>query len=291
MYRIKISKAALFLVSIVFSLSSCTGFIFQPDNFQYADLEKNKIKYHDVYFNTENNVQLHGWFLPGRLDKVHGTILFLHGNAQNISAHINSVFWLPYAGFNVFLFDYQGYGKSQGQATLAGVQQDFHAALEWLINNPSVDKQKIIVYGQSLGAAIALNALSESRYKNSIRGMISDSGFTRYRAIARDILGKFWLTWLFQWPLSLTVSDDFPPIEAIPKISPVPLLLIHSRQDEVIPYSHGEALFKAANSPKLFWSLTDIKHIQVFSLENNRKIFVQHLLSMLNNTFAIVQSK
>ncbi len=281
----------LFFLIITVSLSSCTSVIFQPDNIQYADLELNKVLYDDVFFTTEKNIKLHGWFLPSRQSKIHGTILFLHGNAQNISAHINSVFWLPHAGFNVFLFDYQGYGQSEGEPSLTGVQHDFHAALQWLIDNPAIDNQKLIIFGQSLGAAIALNALSESEHKNSIRGMISDSSFTSYRDITRDILDNFWLTWAFQWPLSFTISDEYPPIEAIPKISPIPLLLIHSKQDEVIPYSHGEALYAAAKQPKLFWSLKEIKHIQIFSVENNRKKFVKYLISMLDNEFPLIENQ
>ncbi|MFV1985229.1 MAG: alpha/beta hydrolase [Thiohalomonadales bacterium] len=279
----------LFIVFITLNLSSCTNVIFQPDNFQYADLELNKVLYDDVFFLTENDVILHGWFLPSRKTTAYATILFLHGNAQNISAHINSVFWLPHAGFNVFLFDYQGYGQSEGEPSLTGVQHDFHAALKWLIDNPDIDNQKLIVFGQSLGAAIALNALSESHYKNTIRGMISDSSFTSYRDITRDVLDNFWLTWAFQWPLSFTISDDYPPIEAMPKITPVPLLLIHSRQDEVIPYSHGVALYEAAKEPKLFWTLKDSKHIQIFLVEANRKRFVKYLMSMLQNKFPIIE--
>ncbi|MFV2059859.1 MAG: alpha/beta hydrolase [Gammaproteobacteria bacterium] len=281
----------LTLLSISFMLLACTGVVFQPDNIEYIDLEVNHVIYKDVYFNTENNIKLHGWFLPSREPVAKGTILFLHGNAQNISSHINSVFWLPYSGFNVFLFDYQGYGKSEGQPTLSGVQKDFHAALDWLFQKKSIDNQKIIVFGQSLGAAIALNALSESEHKNMIRGMIADSSFTSYRNITRDVLDNFWLTWAIQWPLSFTVSDDYPPIEAIPKISPVPVLIMHSKNDEIIPYSHGLALYQAANNPKLFWSSEKIKHIQIFSIEENRQLFVQYLNSMLNNTFPVLNSK
>jgi len=273
------------LVSLSFIINSCTSLVFQPTQIQYIDPDKNNIQFQDVYFETENQLTLNGWFLPSRKSYSHGTILFAHGNAQNISAHINSVYWLPYSAFNVFIFDYQGYGKSAGQPSLSGVQQDFHAALNWLIDNPEVDNNKIIIFGQSLGAAIALHAIAESKHKNSIRGIIADSSFTRYQAITRDILNNTWLTWAFQWPLSFLISDEFPPIEAVPKISPIPLLIIHSKQDEVIPYYHGVSLYNAAKEPKYFWSLDEIRHIQIFSNEDNRKTFVEYLLSMLKNTF------
>ncbi len=284
---LKYHKITLILLYSCFTITACTGFLFQPDSNQYADLEANDVHYQDVYFTTENDVKLHGWFLPSRQNSSHGTVLFLHGNAQNISAHISSVFWLPHAGFNVFLFDYQGYGRSEGLPTLTGVQHDFDSALTWLINNPDIDNKKIIIFGQSLGAAIALYGLSDSKYKNSIRGMISDSSFTSYRKITRDYLNNFWLTWLVQWPLSFMVSDAYPPIEAAPKITPVPLLIIHSKHDAVIPYAHGQALYNAAKPPKLFWSLDKIKHIQIFTIENNRIIFVKHLKSMLENNFPV----
>ncbi len=279
------NQTKIILLCFCFGITSCSNLLFQPDSYHYADLELNDIHYQDVYFTSENNVKLHGWFLPSRQNTSIATILFLHGNAQNISAHISSVFWMPHAGFNVFLFDYQGYGRSEGLPSLTGVQHDFDSALTWLMNNPDIDTQKIIIFGQSLGAAIALYGLADSKYKNSIRGMIADSGFTSYRDITRDYLNNFWLTWLVQWPLSFMVSDNYSPIEAVPNITPVPLLIIHSKQDQVIPYSHGQALYNAANPPKLFWTLENIKHIQIFTVENNRRLFVNHLTSMLNNNF------
>jgi len=284
-------KKYLFLLCIIFSIPSCTGMLFQPDDYQYTNLEKNNVQFEDIYYTTTGNLKLHGWFLPSRQDYTLGTILFLHGNAQNISAHINSVFWLPYSGFNIFLFDYQGYGKSEGKPSLSGLQQDFHASLNWLMENPTIDNQKIIIFGQSLGAAIALHALTESKYKNSIRGIVAESSFTRYRTIVRNYLSSFWLTWPLQWPLSLTIADEFPPVDAIPNISPVPVLIIHSNADEIIPFAHGAALYQAAKEPKFFWQLDHFKHIEILSSEDNRKILVHHLKSMLNNAFPELISK
>lgn len=274
-----------------FTISACSHLIFQPNDIEYIDIEKNDVLYDDIYFTTQDNLKLHGWFLPSRKSYIHGTIMYLHGNAQNISAHINNVFWLPYSGFNVFLFDYQGYGKSEGEASLSALQHDFHFALDWLIKNKSIDNDKIIIYGQSLGAAVSLFALSESKYKNSVRGIIVESSFISYRAITQDFLARSWLTWIFQWPLSFTVSDNYRPIDAISKITPTPVLIIHSKQDEVIPYSHGEELYLAARDPKYFWVVDNAKHIQSLYHDKNREIFVRYLLSLLNNTFPTIVEK
>ncbi len=251
------------LYFFLLALAGCSSLIFHPDNRHYLTPQKLNLDSEDVYF-ISDNVQLHGWWLPATAP-AKGTILFLHGNAENISTHIGSVYWLPQHGYNVFLFDYQGYGKSQGKPDLDAVHRDYAAALDYVFTRPSVETTRVFVLGQSLGGAIALVGTAESKYKDQLRAVIVEGTFGSYRELAREKLNDSWLTWLLQWPLSYTIRDDYRPLEKISRISPTPVLIIHSEDDEVIPYHHGMDLYQQAAEPKEFWSINGVSHIHAFT--------------------------
>ena len=108
-----------FILIFSLSLSACTNVFFQPQQIQYLTPDKIGLAYEDVYFSSSGGLKLHGWLLPAT-GKAQGTILFLHGNAENITTHIASVYWLPAQHYNVFLPDYRGYGLSEGESELKG---------------------------------------------------------------------------------------------------------------------------------------------------------------------------
>ena len=134
------------------------------------------LAYEPVHFASEDGTGLYGWFLPARGEAA-ATVLFLHGNAENISTHIASVAWLPARGFNVFLFDYRGYGASGGKPTLAGAQHDTEAAMQVLLLRADIDRSRIVVFGQSLGGALAAYYVAHARSRDAIRALVSDSAF------------------------------------------------------------------------------------------------------------------
>ena len=107
--------------------------------------------------------------------------------------------------------------------------------------------------------------------------MIIDSAFSSYRRIAREKLAAFWLTWALQLPLSLTVDDQYSPIYAIPSVSPIPLLIIHSVHDPIVPLSHAEALYAAAQQPKSLWRIEQGGHIQALTHEEDRRRLAEYL--------------
>lgn len=267
---------SLLLLIAVLSLPGCTNVFFQPQKTQYLTPDKIGLVYEDVYFNSTDGVKLHGWWLPA-IGKAKGTVLFLHGNAENISTHIASVHWLPAQQYNVFLPDYRGYGKSEGNPSLEGAQMDINSAMKYLLQRPGIDTEHIVILAQSLGGAMSLYNVAHSPYRDKIKALITDSAFSDYRGIAREKLGAFWLTWSLQWPLSFTIDNDYSPLPVADKISPIPLLIIHGDQDQVVPLSHGQALFAKAAQPKVMWVVEGGRHIDAFRQKKYQGLLIEYL--------------
>jgi fermentation-respiration switch protein FrsA (DUF1100 family) len=277
-------RRLLLIVFLSVGLLGCNTMFFFPYHTQMLSPDKLGLKYEDVYFLAHDGTRLHAWFLPGQ-GRVLGTILFLHGNAENISTHIMSVRWLPARGFNVFLPDYRGYGASAGKPSLEGVQDDMDSAMRTLLARPDVAPDRIVVFGQSLGGAIAIYNVAHSPYRQHIRALVVESAFASHRQIAREKLASFWLTWPFQWPLSWTVSNDYSPSEAVAKISPIPLLIIHGDQDPIVPVQHARQLYELAKEPKQLWIVAGGGHIQAFQQQSYRDRFVGYLTDVLTAPF------
>ncbi len=274
-------RRLLLIVILSAGLLGCNGAFFFPYRDQVLSPEQLGLKYEDVYFPANDGTRLHAWFLSAS-DKALGTILFLHGNAENISTHIMSVRWLPAQGFNVFLLDYRGYGASEGEPSVEGVQEDVNAAMRTLLSRPDVDRDRIVVFGQSLGGSIAIHNVAHSSYRRHIRALVVESAFASYREIAREKLAAFWLTWPLQYPLSWTVSDAYSPSEAVAGVNPIPLLIIHGDRDPIVPLHHGQRLYELAKEPKQLWVVPGGGHIQAFQRQAYRDRFVAYLTEVLS---------
>jgi len=261
-------------------LSACTNVFFQPQQIQYLTPDKIGLAYEDVYFSSADGVRLHGWMLPAQ-GRAKGTVLFLHGNAENISTHIASVHWLPAQHYNVFLPDYRGYGSSEGVPSLAGIQDDINSAMSYLLHRSDIDHERIVILAQSLGGALAIYNIAHSPYREQIKALITESAFSGYRGIVREKLDSFWLTWPLQWPLSLTVNDDYSPLPVVGRVSPIPLLIIHGDKDNVVPLNHGEALYAAAAQPKEMWVVTGGGHIEAFRHKKYQAQLLDYLVRVL----------
>jgi hypothetical protein len=257
-------------------LHGCTSVFFQPQRPMVITPARIGLEYRDVYLQTPDGVRLHAWYLPAQ-GQARGTVLFLHGNAENISTHIASVYWLPAQHYNVLLPDYRGYGESTGTPSLPGLVTDAETGIAWLAARPEVRAQGMAVFGQSLGGSLAVYAVAHSPYRARIKAVIIDSAFSSYRRIAREKLAAFWLTWPLQWPLALTVDDQYSPIDAIADISPIPLLIIHSVHDAIVPVSHAEALYAEAKQPKALWRIAQGGHIQALTHETERRRLTEYL--------------
>lgn len=270
-------RAALLLLLI--ALSGCTSMFFIPMERLVRTPSEIGLEYRDLQFHSSDGTLLHGWWLPAQ-GAAEGTILFLHGNAENISTHIASVHWLPEQGYNVFLFDYRGYGRSQGASEIDGVMRDVESAINTTLKLPENEEERIIVFGQSLGGAIAIHAIAHSAHRDRIKGLIVESGFSSYRQIAREKLGSFWLTWPLQYPLSWTVTDRYSPLASVASIAPIPLLLVYGREDPIVPFHHGQQLLAAAHEPKQLWLLPDGRHISTFAQPQQRQRLLAYLQAL-----------
>ena len=192
------------------------------------------MKYEDVYFNAEDGTKLHGWFLPEK--NADFTILLCHGNAGNVSDRLMILSILKKIPVQILIFDYRGYGLSQGTPDEKGFYKDAKAAYNHLIDR-GIDQNKIVPFGRSLGVAVATNLCSYAQ----VAGVILDSGFTSTPDLAAKIYPFL--------PVKLFMKTRYNSLELVPDIN-VPKLFIHSWNDEIIPFSHAESLYKAAAEPK-----------------------------------------
>jgi fermentation-respiration switch protein FrsA (DUF1100 family) len=264
------------LAAIVLVTAGCTSLLFHPMREHLLTPDRLGLVYRDVWFEAEDGVRLHGWFLPAR-GTATGTVLFLHGNAENISTHIASVAWLPGAGFNVFLIDYRGYGLSEGSPSFDGLHRDVAAAIETAFKLAGGNPERVVLFGQSLGGALAITALARSRQRERLRALVVEGAPSSYRGLAQEKLAEFWLTWPLQVPLSWTIDDRYRPLDAIAQVAPVPILIIQGGADPIVPPAHGKALFAAAREPKTLWLLPHTGHIRAFVSEENRNRLIDYL--------------
>lgn len=260
------------------ALSGCVERqFFYPDRTVYTTPAQFGLKAEDVSIPGPQGSPLHGWWLPAQ-GPVRGTVLHLHGNAANVSNHLPLVAWLPKAGFNLLTFDYRGFGRSQGEPSLDGVVADGLAALAWLRHQPGVDAQKLIVLGQSLGGATAVRVVAAD--PAGVKLLVLDCAFSSYRGIAQDAVRGSWLGWVAPAALPLLPGHDKDPVSVIRKL-PVPLFVLHSTDDGVVPIAHGKALYAAAPEPKQWLEVQHTQHVDGLTHEPVRQQVTAAMLNAL----------
>ncbi|MBD2186986.1 alpha/beta hydrolase [Pseudanabaena mucicola] len=202
------------------------------------------IPFEDISLVTKDNVNLSAWFVPARDKDLigKGVILFCHGNGGNISNRISYLPIFRELGLSTFVFDYRGYGKSEGNPTEEGTYLDVEAAWQYLTQEKQIPPQKIIIYGESLGGAIASYLAQKISQENiKARGLVLASTFTSISDRASELYPFL--------PIRLLCKFTYNSIERLTKIK-MPVLVIHSRDDEIIPFAHGDRNFQVANQPK-----------------------------------------
>lgn len=204
----------------------------------------------NVSFNSADNTRLHGWFFRAERQPETATIVYFHGNGGNISNVSWVGQWYAKRGFNVLLFDYRGYGASEGQAGHeSGLYADGDAAVAFVIHEKGARPENLVLHGQSLGTAVAADVAS----RREVGAVILESGFSSASSVASSAL-----PWLPRW-LHFMARNDF---ESARKLATVraPVLITHGDPDPVIPTGEAQLLFAAANEPKQLLILREGGH-------------------------------
>lgn len=195
------------------------------------------LEYEEVTLETADGLHLHGWFIPQPGAKK--TLLFFHGNAGNIAHRGDSVAIFHRLGLNVFIFDYRGYGKSEGRPGERGFYEDARAAWNYLIQDRGFAAQDIILFGRSMGGTVATRLATEVRPV----ALIIESSFSSARDMADEIFPI--LSRLVFLRYRFDARSDIKKVAS-------PVLVLHSPEDEIIPFHQGEKVFESANEPKAF---------------------------------------
>jgi len=241
--------AILFLLLVVF-VGACRlmekRLIFYPERTIWATPADRGLAYEDVSFHASDGVRLNGWFVPGNRRDV--TLLWFHGNAGNISDRVENIKLLhDHASINIFIFDYRGYGRSEGSVSEEGTYRDAEAAFAHLSSRRDVGPSKVIFFGRSLGAAVAVELARRER----CAGLILETPFTSVREMANTAFPLFPVGFFFKTKYD-TLSKDQTGQRS------------HSgpprRQGRDVPLSMGRRIFEAAHEPKAFFVIQGARH-------------------------------
>ncbi len=218
--------------------------IFYPDNIPATTPETFGLDYEQVWFYSEDGTRLSGWFIPAANvaspKDAKGTVLHMHSNSGNISSHWHFAGWLPDQGYNVFVFDYRGFGKSFGAAEPKGILEDSVAAITYLRSRSDIDTGKIFIYGQSLGGTLAIAAAAIN--PQGVRAVVSESAFYSYSSVTDE-----------RRPgdgYGYEQDDIYSGGHYVAKLSPIPLLILHGTGDSITSHAQSEQLFAEAKEPK-----------------------------------------
>ncbi|MBW8057069.1 MAG: alpha/beta hydrolase [candidate division NC10 bacterium] len=222
------------------------GTVFFPDPYMIGSPADFGLAYEEVFFGTEDGFRLHGWYVPRQESPV--TLLWFHGNAGNISHRLENLALLhERVGVNIFIFDYREYGKSEGEISKAGTFMDAFAAFGYLCSRSDLDPSRIVLFGRSLGTAVATAVAAE----HACLGLILESAFT-----STDDVMRLYFRFLPPLPAGVVKYDT---LSLIAKVT-TPKLIIHGEHDEIIPLWMGQRLYEAACPPKEFYLINGASH-------------------------------
>lgn len=249
-------------------LCSCSSFLYQPDRIKYVDSSKlsHPPESSELRF---GNQDVYGWYFhstsakPGRHSDPRTSVgpralvLHFHGNAGNRTGHFARLYWMLDEAYDLAIFDYPGYGESSGSPTPQNTVASAMTAIRWA--REKAPNLPLVVYGQSLGGAVAMRAVCELRHEIRPDVLIVDSSFQSYRQVARQVLAKHWFSWPLQPLTWVVLSDEWAPQECIRDLRG-PVIVMHSPEDEVIPLELGKKIFETAPLPKQWILLEGSRH-------------------------------
>jgi len=195
------------------------------------------LEYEEVFLETQDGVTISAWWVPANSPRA--TVLFCHGNAGNISGRLDTLIIFNRLGFNTCIFDYRGYGKSKGSPSEEGTYLDAGAVYDYLRGKKDIPAEQIIIWGRSLGGAIAARTAAY----NPAGSLIIESTFISLETLVHDHY-----SWVPGFVLSGYAYETAKYLEGIS----IPVLVVHSRDDEMIPFYHGRKLYGSIKAPKDF---------------------------------------
>jgi fermentation-respiration switch protein FrsA (DUF1100 family) len=228
----------------------------------------------DVWFETSDGLRLHGWFFRARTQPPAATVIYFHGNAGNLSYADWVGVEFATRGFDVLLFDYRGYGRSEGELSDEnGLYNDSDAAYDFLVRERHVKPERIVLYGESLGTAAAVDVAS----RKPCGAIILESGLSS----ARDMAGAI-LPWMPRFLRGITRNK----FDSVGKLSLVrtPALVVHGEKDDLIPVAQGHALYEAANEPKELMIIRGAGHNNLAIIGGNG--YLDSVAQFINNALA-----
>jgi len=204
------------------------------------------VPFQDVHFQAADGVRLHGWYVEPA-DPGGPVLLWAHGNAGNLSHRARNIAMIhKELRAGVFLFDYRGFGRSEGKPGESGLYEDARGAYAWLRGR--VPPERIFLFGRSLGAAVMVRIVAEGA---AARGLILESPFESLLAMGRNVFPFLPVSWL--------VSQEFDNVEYLPRVR-MPVFILHGEADEIVPLAQGQRLFELANPPKRFFLIPGSRH-------------------------------
>lgn len=252
------------LAMMILCTAACSSLLYYPSRVRFTDPKSLSYTPQEVRFKESSGNEVVAWYFqqPKGLP-VKARLVFFHGNGQNLSTHYISLYWLLQHGYEFLIFDYPGYGASQGDPSPENSVTSGIAATRWLLAREP--KAPLAFFGQSLGGAVAFATALETKGEIPLCLLAVESTFGSFRGVARDVLAKNWWSWWMQPLTYLVLSDRYSPSGREDKLAPTPLIVIHGDDDQVVAFERGEKLFNRASEPKEFWRVPEGQHIDAFT--------------------------
>lgn len=258
----------ILLIATSLLLISCQGIFFKPTKSETEDEALKKYNPQSFYFQNSLDNKLHGYSFKTKEERK-GTFIFFHGNSRNITTEIPLMLWVLDAGFDLISFDYSGYGESEGSPSVETVLQDGLDLIEYIYNNGGFNMMgNVILYGQSMGGAVASHAAANSKYADRMSLLILESTFTSWKNIVYEVASKHFYTKI----LAPFILLSFPNEASTTNLenSKIPrTLILHSTKDDYISFQNGETLFEHAKKPKFLITDETKQHARMI---NNKEV-------------------
>jgi fermentation-respiration switch protein FrsA (DUF1100 family) len=294
-------KFGLFAGILLFFTSSCSSMMFFPTKALYYDPKNFGLEIEEIRVPSYDGTSLYGWYFhhsahaKNPRSKPKAVLFFAHGNGANVSGQFPALAWIAAQGYDFYIFDYRGYGVSEGDSpSPKEAVGDTIAALRWIDARAKREGIPLVAFGQSLGSALLVRAISEERKRATpvperptISFIALDSTFLSFEWATASVFSQHWITTPFQPLAFLLVSDEWAPRERIRDLAPTPLLILHGEEDRIIDVRLGQEAFDAALPPKELVRIPKSGHVQAFWGEDQAKyraIFLDRMEKALRSS-------